>query len=472
MELSNELVRAVLSLIEDLFSGRENRKLKRHEFYRNQKIGYEAKHGMLRFYQNEITRYKNSINYITNKTLRAMNIERNYHTRTSLLNGFRLLTYTHFYDIRNFETILQSLITYIRSMDPSSLAHKRSAPLIQRFSEKLASFSWKIALEHKPVEAQLSIRYSIPSFFIRHLKNVMDYKDMMANMQTMDAYPSVGISGLYIRGAGLKSQGWKGLVPEQREILLILERLGVKFDNNRMFPGLFIFRNNDKDAIVGSDVFRADKIEILDPVSYLAVNILNPSENDRIGDFCAAPGTKTLVISDFTDYKAQIFCTDFHFNRLSAIHSRYRDMPSKQLLSINCDAINYPLRSNNFFDKILLDAPCTGSGTFGSNPELKWKQSGEFLKRNVYLQKKMLVRAYELLKPGGNLVYSVCSMYPEEGEQQVVSVLDKYKLMDLPENLPEGYNLSPELSSGCARFHPNFLGTGGFFIAKLQKPES
>ena len=126
-------------------------------------------------------------------------------------------------------------------------------------------------------------------------------------------------------------------------------------------------------------------------------------------------------------------------------------------------------------DRILLDAPCTGSGTFTSNPELKWRQSDKFLRRNVLLQHELLKAAIRLLKVGGTLVYSTCSLYPEEGEYQIQKLINSSKkqvtLTSVPSWLPPSYKINGSYIEGAGRFLPSEHNTIGFFVAKLIKNE-
>jgi 16S rRNA (cytosine967-C5)-methyltransferase len=117
----------------------------------------------------------------------------------------------------------------------------------------------------------------------------------------------------------------------------------------------------------------------------------------------------------------------------------------------------------------LLDAPCTGSGTFSTNPELKWRQNEGFLHQNIVLQEKLLKSAITLLKHSGILVYSTCSLYPEEGEYQVLKILKHLKPMELPKWFSPSYKVDDQQIPGTGRLFPVNHNTKGFFIAKFKK---
>jgi 16S rRNA (cytosine967-C5)-methyltransferase len=136
---------------------------------------------------------------------------------------------------------------------------------------------------------------------------------------------------------------------------------------------------------------------------------------------------------------------------------------------INTDSIAFPIRFQNYFDKILLDAPCTGSGTLLTNPELKWRQNEKFLHQNVVLQKKLLQSALKILKPGGILVYSTCSLYPHEGEYQILDILNSLEPLDLPKWFYPSYKIDGNTIQGTGRLFPSVHHTQGFFIGKFKK---
>jgi len=201
---------------------------------------------------------------------------------------------------------------------------------------------------------------------------------------------------------------------------------------------------------------------------------MDPQENDKICDLCAAPGMKTSLIAQNSQNKANIVALDFNLARLKQIKPMMQKTSSENYHIIHGDGLNPPIRETKgiFFDKILLDAPCTGSGTFSSHPELKWRQNQKFLNQNVFLQRKLIDKAFNMLKPGGILLYSTCSLYPEEGELQIIKVLDKFDIEKLPSWISPSYKIDKTALSRVGRFFPIIHNTNGFFIAKLKKKYS
>jgi 16S rRNA (cytosine967-C5)-methyltransferase len=146
----------------------------------------------------------------------------------------------------------------------------------------------------------------------------------------------------------------------------------------------------------------------------------------RIWDACAAPGGKTLILSHRLP-EAKILATDINPRRLSAMRTRVAQYPYAANITIEtADATNPPAALNNF-DLILADVPCGGTGTLARNPEIRHRLTPADLTRHATRQRSILRAALSRLAPGGRLLYSTCSLEPEECEQIVESVLAKEK---------------------------------------------
>ena len=224
-----------------------------------------------------------------------------------------------------------------------------------------------------------------------------------------------------------------------------------------------------KSDFIKSELYSSRDIIILDKASATVVNLLFPGQNEFILDMCAAPGIKTSLISYYTKGRLYQIANDFSLERTKEMKTFTKQIENNKIHILNSDSISIPLRSSLKFDKVLLDAPCTGSGALLSNPELKWRQNEHFLHQNILLQEKLLKSAIKLLEHEGILVYSTCSLYPEEGEFQINKVIDKLEPMELPHWLGESYQIEGRNIPGTARLFPAQHNTEGFFIAKFKK---
>ncbi len=194
--------------------------------------------------------------------------------------------------------------------------------------------------------------------------------------------------------------------------------------------------------VLNSRAYREGRVVIQDEASQLVAELVAPEPAQRVLDLCAAPGMKAGQLAQLLGTGTLIAC-DHSAPRLRTLGKLLPPwVPAGVHLSIvRLDAAE-ALPFEEKFDRILLDAPCTGTGTLGRNPEIKWRLRPEDIARLSQLQAKMLRHALPALTDGGRLVYSTCSMEPEENDQVVAEVLN--------EN-PEFRRLS---SSDLSRIHP------------------
>jgi len=252
-------------------------------------------------------------------------------------------------------------------------------------------------------------------------------------------------------------------------MLTELKSIGINLKQDSHFSNLYLTEIKNKKKLLINRFYKDKKLIIQDKASYAVAHLLDPHPNDLILDMCAAPGIKTSIIAQLSQNRSRILANDFNTSRVTALNKFLSGLNVKNTHLINGDGITFPLRFHNYFDKILLDAPCTGSGTFSTNPELKWRQNKGFLHQNLTLQEKLLKSAIKMLKSSGVLVYSTCSLYPEEGELQILKILDQCKPMGLPKWFSPSYKINNRHLPGTGRLFPAIHHTKGFFIAKFKK---
>lgn len=209
--------------------------------------------------------------------------------------------------------------------------------------------------------------------------------------------------------------------------------------------------------------------------SQFPVEILKPKKSDVVLDMTAAPGGKATQIASYMDNQGVLVCTDNQNNRLIALKNNLERMGVSNAVVYKKDA-RFVSDLGILFDKVLLDAPCSGNFVADS----KWFDNRDLLgvKLNARFQKELLKEAFNVLKPGGVLVYSTCSLEPEENEMNVNWMLSKFgdrirlEEIDGPGsdglNVVFGVTLNSEVSKS-RRFWPHLSGTQGFFVAKFKK---
>jgi 16S rRNA (cytosine967-C5)-methyltransferase len=225
--------------------------------------------------------------------------------------------------------------------------------------------------------------------------------------------------------------------------------------------------------IQASRIWRDGRAVIQDEASQLVASLISPRSGDRILDLCAAPGIKTGQLAMALGSGLVVGC-DLSARRLRTMQSLFpRTIPTGvRVLPVRLDAAK-PSCFGIEFDRILVDAPCSGTGTLARNPEIKWRLQPKDLARLAELQAKILSSALKALAPGGRLVYATCSLEMEENEQVIEAVLrlnDKVQLLP-PSTLALEFPSLASLFDSRGFFHtrPDLHGMDGFFAAVIQR---
>ena len=198
----------------------------------------------------------------------------------------------------------------------------------------------------------------------------------------------------------------------------------------------------------------AGEIYLQDEASQLVAELLDVNAGERALDLCAAPGGKTTLIADRAGDQGLIIAADRSATRMTTVIGTRSLHGLKSIQPLLLDAgEKLPFESNRF-DKVLLDAPCSGTGTLRRNPEIRWRLSESDIGAFSENQKRFLANAAEVVKPGGRLVYSTCSVEREENEEvttEFVARDDRFELMTTERTWPQ--------RQGC----------DGFFIAVFDR---
>ncbi len=196
---------------------------------------------------------------------------------------------------------------------------------------------------------------------------------------------------------------------------------------------------------------------VQDRSSQWVAPLLNPMKGEKILDACSAPGSKTTHIAALAQDDAEILAVDRSEKRLKILQSNLEKLNIKSVKTFKADATTLiAIKPNlvSYFDKILIDAPCSGIGTFARNPDIKWSLSKEKINQLIFLQERLLKTVFPLLKRNGTLVYSTCTICPYENNILIKRFLSK----------------NQELKLDCERqILPRFDQPGdGFYAAKIS----
>jgi NOL1/NOP2/sun family putative RNA methylase len=197
--------------------------------------------------------------------------------------------------------------------------------------------------------------------------------------------------------------------------------------------------------------------------------VLNPNSNDTVLDCCASPGSKTTQLSEMMQNKGIIVANDMGLGRISILSSNLERMGSENVIVTNGDGNRFRFFPQ-IFDKILLDAPCTGYGAIRKDWSIAKMFNPKAYKFLANIQRNLLKNCWAALKPKGEMVYSTCTLTKEENEDNIIEFLEKNPDAKI-ENIKlkglkncEGIGLKEAI-----RIWPHRIDMEGFFIAKLVK---
>lgn len=219
---------------------------------------------------------------------------------------------------------------------------------------------------------------------------------------------------------------------------------------------------------------------IQEPSAMYPAEMLSPSEDDKVLDLCAAPGGKTVQMAAMMNNKGLLVSNEISPKRVRALKKNIELYGIKNTIITNSTGKNLLETYGTYFDKILVDAPCSGEGTFRKDKH-SIKEYDKYVGNELYeIQRDILDYAMKLLKTGGYLVYSTCTFNPEENEKQIEYVLNKYDCILVTGNKTDGMvNGRPEWSEfntkeleNTIRFWPHMTNSEGHFAAKLLKISS
>jgi NOL1/NOP2/sun family putative RNA methylase len=216
---------------------------------------------------------------------------------------------------------------------------------------------------------------------------------------------------------------------------------------------------------------------IQESASMIPPIVLDPQPGERVVDLCSAPGSKTTQIAMYMENQGTLVANDVDWSRLKPLGINLQRCGITNTVSF--------LKANNklkkeSFDRVLVDAPCSGTGTIRRSLKTMRMWSPGLIKRMAREQRKLIQLGYDLLKPGGTLVYSTCTQEPEENEAVVTALLNHNEGASLEKiqldivRSPaieefDGKRYHPKIEN-CLRIYPQDNDSEGFFVAKIKKP--
>jgi len=251
----------------------------------------------------------------------------------------------------------------------------------------------------------------------------------------------------------------KNTVDDAKESLL---ESGIEVEN---YSDSFLKILTGSGKIFSTDLFQSGQVSIQNPAAGAIVELLDPLKGEIILDVCAAPGTKSLFIAERVGEKGRVLASDL--DQLRANRGK-NDLDRHRRKNIEWSVKDATQDNFPMADKILIDAPCTGTGVMGRKPDIRWRRKPEDISDMATLQMKLLKHMSQFLNDGGTLVYGTCSMEPEENwnvVEQFLKLNADFKLMTRPSQvMPDWIN-----EMGCLSTFPHIHGVDGLFAARITR---
>ena len=270
---------------------------------------------------------------------------------------------------------------------------------------------------------------------------------------------------LDLRANLLKAEG-------RREAREALAEAGVKAQPTHFSPlGL---RARERIPLATMRAFKEGLVEVQDEGSQVASLLADARPGMRVVDFCAGAGGKTLALAASMRNRGHLVACDVSERRLERAAQRLRRAGASivQRRPLSSERDPWVKRHAKSFDRVFVDAPCTGTGTWRRNPDAKWRLKPTDLEELTALQREILDRAARLVKPGGRLVYVTCSLLRQEDEEQVTNFLHAHPdffLVPIPSVWAEVIRKDCPVDAETLRLTPARNGTDGFFVAVMER---
>ncbi|CAG7622911.1 16S rRNA (cytosine(967)-C(5))-methyltransferase RsmB [Paenibacillus allorhizosphaerae] len=251
----------------------------------------------------------------------------------------------------------------------------------------------------------------------------------------------------------------------------LAERLregGLEAEPSAVSPAGVIVRGGGNMALTPE--YAAGLYSVQDESSMLVAEWVDPQPGERVLDCCAAPGGKTAHLAEKMGDQGEIIACDMHEHKEKLIRDQAERLGLKSIRTITADARKLAERfAADSFDRILLDAPCSGLGVIRRKPDMKWEKRESELADICEVQRELLEAVHPLLKPGGILVYSTCTIEAAENEDMIRGFLAAHPKFEPDEPSGKNVPLADRSQGGAVQIMPYDFGSDGFFIARLRK---
>lgn len=257
------------------------------------------------------------------------------------------------------------------------------------------------------------------------------------------------------------------------EVLRLMEEQGLRASASPISPDGIVVHSGGNMAL--TSWYREGLISVQDESSMLVAEALDPQPGMNVLDCCAAPGGKTCHIAEIMEGRGRVLANDIHPHKAKLIEDHAKRLGLDNVDTLSGDALQLAERLKAAsFDRILLDVPCSGLGVIRRKPDLKWAKKPEDVTEIAGVQRTLLDSVSGLLKPGGLLVYSTCTIEPRENTEMVTSFLSRHPEFELADE-PISWKERGALAAAAGRVEaglqilPQDAHSDGFYIARLRR---
>lgn len=326
--------------------------------------------------------------------------------------------------------------------------------VLRNFLRGKDTISWPVR-EKQPVQ-YLAVEYSFPQWMAEQF--ITQYG--LEKAELLCAWFNAP-APLWIRTNTLKIS--------RDELKRQLEQAGLTVEESRYTPeGLKICTTVNLHQLAA---FQEGLFTVQDESSMLVALAAEPGPGQRVLDVCSAPGGKTTHMAQLMKNTGTIYACDIHQHRLDLIAENCQRLGISNVELFLQDSTQLVKRWQQPFDVVLCDVPCSGLGVLGRRPDARWSKQAEDFAGLCGVQRRILEQAAQLVTPGGTLIYSTCTITPEENQQMVAQFLTRHPQFYLDETLPDCWLDMEKGSGGSAQFLPFEDQMDGFFIARMMRRE-
>ena len=362
--------------------------------------------------------------------------------------------------IRNLLRISIYQLTFMSSdakgvvWEATEIAKKHGIAISKFINGTLRNYLRNKDLEIKKLhdEKNYEILYSIPQYFCDILEKQYGSENLNQAIISLKKIPYLSVR---VNKLKYSEEEFEEFLKE-RDIQIIKKVDTVYYVNSGL--------------IINSKEFKEGKIIAQDASSYLAAKNLGVKPDDLVLDICAAPGGKTAVLAEEMKNKGEIIAIDIHQHKKKLIEENMKKLGIDIVKATVLDARNVNKQGRKF-DKILVDVPCSGYGVIRKKPEILYTKNRENVEELASLQLEILNSAADILKNGGELIYSTCTIISQENTENVEKFLNerkefKVKALNIPENVSGEYD---KLGGFSINYKEEIMDN--FYIIKLVKEE-